>query len=424
MAQTLTAKFVETVSPEPAQKDYFDLDPKGFGLRVSPKGTKSWILFYKTEEGPRRRHTLGRYPDLSLKKARDKARKARNRIADGQDPALEKQQARMEEKKAKAAAKVGMLTETPITMADGIRRYINDHIKAGGAKPVIRGDGSEVWEVEGLVERNVIPRIGDIPILNFRRSDAKEMERAIKMSGRVRTAERSVEVTRTALIWLADEEIVEDAPVFRYKTKKRKRDRVLSDGEIRTVWQACEKTGWPYGPFLQLKLLTGQRLSEVATMRWSDINEDERTWTTEVKSRNDEPRKVIVPFSTLAWSILDAMPKKGEWVFFSQRDHSKPFYGYTTAKRKVCANMPDPIPHWTLHDLRRTCRTNLPRLKVSEDVAEAVIGHKKTGIVSVYNLYEYQEEKRDALQKWADLVADIIRPKSGDKNNVVKLRKA
>ena len=81
---------------------------------------------------------------------------------------------------------------------------------------------------------------------------------------------------------------------------------------------------------------------------------------------------------------------------------------------------PDDFDRWTLHDLRRTCRTGLSGLKpaIPLEVKEAVLNHAKEGLVRTYDLYDFTDEKRDALQRWADRVRDIVAPPP---DNVISL---
>jgi len=415
----LTDNSVKALKRKDKQYEVFCSNPIGFGVRVNPGGSKAWFFMYSNDAGKRERMPIGKYPALPLIAARKIAKQKAGDIAKGADPAKEKRQ----ERRLLEKAELGMDTSTPVTMKDCMEQFIAKRVRVT-YKAVNKADGTQVWEAEQMIRKHIIPRIGDITIDGFRRGDAKAMQRAITEKSGARVAERAAQTTRAALNWLADEEIIEDAPTFRFKSKRVKRTRVLRDGEIRSLWNACEAAPLMYGSYLKMLLLTAQRRTEVATMRWDDINNTDMTWTTNVKSAKSEEIEVVVPLSTLAQRVLNELPRVGGsvYVFPSQRGDG-PFKGHTTAKNFVDEHMNGALEDRRFHDLRRTCRTNLPRLKVLPDVAEAVIGHKKQGLDAVYNQYEYLDEKRDALQKWADMITEIVTP-TDDEGKVVPLRPA
>ncbi|MFP6713505.1 MAG: integrase arm-type DNA-binding domain-containing protein [Rhodospirillales bacterium] len=417
MPELLTKLFVKNLKPTDKQVVYLCTDPKGFGIRINPNGSRTWIYNYTDKNGRRPKYKIGRYPDLELGRARTEAKKIAGMVANGEDPAKEKR----EDRRARAKSSLGMNASRPVTMEDCMELFITNRIKVR-YKPKTKADGTQIWEEEQMIRKHVIPRIGDLEIVDFRRSDAKAMQRAITGQGGARVAVRAVDATRAALNWLADEEIVEDAPTFRNKSTRNKRTRVLRDDEIRMLWNACDEAPRMYGAYIKMLLLTAQRRAEVAGMKWSAINEKEWTWTTKVKSSKAEAIEVVVPLSPLAQQVLQSLPREGDHVFPSRRGDG-PFSGFSSARKFVEEKLEKPIDGWTFHDLRRTCRTNLPRLKVLPDVAEAVIGHKKQGLDAVYNQYEYLDEKREALEKWADLILEIITP-TDDDGKAVHLRPA
>jgi integrase len=155
---------------------------------------------------------------------------------------------------------------------------------------------------------------------------------------------------------------------------KKPRDRVLKRGEIADLWVSWDGAGYPFGALQKLLLLTGQRRGEVAEMCWSEVDFETATWTIPA-ARSKSNREMLVPLSDLAVELLESSPR-----------------------------------FWRLHDLRRTCRTGLARLGVAEIVAERCLNHAPKGLSAVYNVHEYQDEKREAFQKWADEVRVIANP--------------
>jgi len=202
--------------------------------------------------------------------------------------------------------------------------------------------------------------------------------------------------------------------------KPQSRERVLTHDEIRAVWNAAEQCGYPFGPLVQLLLLTGQRRDEIANLKWNEISADVITLE---GSRTKNGSAHIVPIAPFVRTIIDNLPKiadrrgnASEYVFTTNGE--KPFSGFSNGKNaldKHCGEMAD----WHLHDLRRTCATELAKIGILQEVTEGILNHKTgkvSGVAAVYNRYEYQSEKRDALEKWTTHVQAITA------NNIELLR--
>jgi integrase len=233
-------------------------------------------------------------------------------------------------------------------------------------------------------------------------------------------------------------DIIEATPVsgIEQPAEETPRERTLSADELRECWPQFEALAYPFGPFLRLALLTGQRRSEVAGMRWDAVDLEAKTWTLasdETKGR----RWHVVPLSDLAISILRALPrltlpdsnKPSPYVFTTRGDVS--ISGFSVAKRRIDRRIATvreetdagPMDSWGIHDLRRTAATEMGRLGVSEFIIGRVLNHAAKGVTGkVYNRYEYLNEKRDALERWARYLESLVRPAP---DNVVELpRKA
>ena len=202
-----------------------------------------------------------------------------------------------------------------------------------------------------------------------------------------------------------------------------RRDRVLSDAEIRMAWAAFDSVGWPFGPIAKLLLLTGARRDEVAGMRWDEIDLASRVWSLP-KGRVKNKRDHVIPLSDAALRIIDSLPHMGESGFIFTTTLRSPVSGFSRAKSaidkaivegmKAQVNDRETIKapeHWTLHDLRRTLATNLQKVGVKLEVTEAVLNHisgSRAGIVGVYQRHAYADEKRVALDAWANRLAEIV----------------
>ena len=167
---------------------------------------------------------------------------------------------------------------------------------------------------------------------------------------------------------------------------------------------------------MKLLLLTGQRRSEVAGMVWSEIDLEGKLWTIP-KDRSKSKREHIVPLSGPALTVLNEPPLFGDGAFvFTTTSGRRPVSGFSKAKAR--ANDLSEVEKWRLHDLRRTVRTEMARLGIPEVVGERVLNHLPQGLTKTYNVYEYLDEKQDALAQWGQELINIIEPPP---DNVVSL---
>ena len=245
------------------------------------------------------------------------------------------------------------------------------------------------------------------------------------------TANRVLAVLRKFYNWSLERGVVTASPVDRIKapTVENSRDRVLSNDEIRLVWQAFERIGWPFGAVGQLLLLTGARRTEVAASRWSEIDTTARSWTIAAE-RSKNGIAHTIPLSDKALEILAALPhiaSKPGFVFST--NGRVPVRGFSLAKKYVDAAIVTangaPIAPWTFHDLRRSTASGMAELGIAPHVVEAVLNHKTgtiKGVAKVYNRYSYATEKRQALDAWSRRLAAIV--SCAEPSNVVELAKA
>jgi hypothetical protein len=264
-SRLLTAKWVQGVpAPEKGQVEYFDARIPGLALRVTSKGVKSWTLVYR-HVGRVRRWTLGRYPDLSLADAREKAADARREIAHGGDPAGEKQ-----------------LRRHAPTVADIAEQYLTLHAKVH----------KRSWrEDERTLNVDVLPQWGRRPAESIMRRDVFELLDTIVQRGSPIQANRTLALIRKMYNWAISRDLVEHNPCLMVKPQGREqaRDRVLTAGEIALIWVACEKVRSHTAIILELQLLTAQRVSEVRLMRWEAIDGAWWTITATVTKNNGAP---------------------------------------------------------------------------------------------------------------------------------------
>jgi integrase len=199
---------------------------------------------------------------------------------------------------------------------------------------------------------------------------------------------------------------------------KVRRKRVLSDEELRSVWNAATKLDYPYRDIVHMLILTGQRRSEVAAARWCEFDLKQRLWTISAERMKTDTAHVV-PITDSLMTLLSNLPR------FAEGDHlfSNTFGERSVAGFSKCKSSIDrlvPLPHWTLHDLRRTMRTNLSALPIPDRVRELMIAHAQPGLHQVYDQYSYLAEKTRGFEAWHARLNLILRHET---DNVVALRK-
>ena len=226
-------------------------------------------------------------------------------------------------------------------------------------------------------------------------------------------ANRVHSIARKLFNWAVENEIVAASPIAGVKppAEEASRDRVLSDDELRVVWCAADKTGPPFGPLVKLLILTGQRRGEVAGMEWSEIDIENRLWTLP-RERTKNDRRHEVPLSTQALAIIKQLPRISDRYVFSING-TAPINSFGKNKDSLDELLPD-MPSWVIHDLRRTVASGMARLGINLPVIEKVLNHVSgsfAGIVGVYQRHDFADEKRKALEVWANHIAELIADK-------------
>jgi integrase len=411
--RNITDRTLQALKPAPAGKHRDIWDRDGFGVRVSDKGTKTFVLMarYPGSSNPTRR-AIGHYPTVSLAAARATASQWREWIAVGKDPAVEIERQRFAEQQKSAT-----------TFAAVAEDFIRDKLP-GERKGV---------EVERELRRIFLSVWGKRPITDITPLDVRNAIKKFKDEGKTFQAHNSLALARRLFNWAIAQHCygIEASPCDKLKPKdiigaKRSRTRILSDAELRAAWSATETLGYPYAPLFRLLMVTGQRKSEVGEARWSEFDLAKKIWTIPV-DRMKADAAHVVPLSDDAIAILTSLPKfnRGDHLFTTTFGKI-PVNGFHKAKMcfdaVVNAKLGYKAPPWTLHDIRRTVRTQLSAIpSISDLVRELVIGHTKPGLHKIYDQYAYLDEKRSALDAWAVRLRSIIEPAPA---NVVELRAA
>jgi integrase len=225
-------------------------------------------------------------------------------------------------------------------------------------------------------------------------------------------------ILRRAMFWYAARHDNYTPPIIRgmQRTKQRARERILDDDELRAVWKVAGESG-TYGALVRLLLLTGQRLSAVLKMKWTDISpatwpaNEPPTWTVATAPREKgNIGAVELPQAVLA--ILEALPRfaDNDYVLAGRGSSHMAYSG--NPKRAFDAKLPADMERWTLHDLRRTARSLMSRTGVRPDIAERCLGHAIGGVEGIYDRHAYVAEKAEALAKLAGLIDSIVTPRA------------
>jgi integrase len=238
-------------------------------------------------------------------------------------------------------------------------------------------------------------------------------------------AARAIGYASAAFGWAISRQRLKINPFLKLpRAKTTERARVLEDDELRRIWNATAAPG-VFNAIVRMLILTGQRREEVAGMTWGELSSDLTTWTLPA-SRAKNNRAHIVPLPKQARDIVAAQPSPRDssaMLVFPGMKGSNTYNGYSDAAPALRAA--SGVENWTIHDLRRTAATNLQRLGVRLEVTESILNHvggSRSGIVGVYQRFEWRDEKRAALQIWADRLDAIVEGRPVEPSNVVALR--
>jgi integrase len=381
------AKVAAIKPPAAGQEEHRDTKVTGLRLRVGAGGKKTWTV--RARVGAKVvNKKLGSYPAMKLVAARAAAEKLLEALArDGSTDAIDRT--------------FGAVAEAWIEKV---------------AKPK-----NASWKLqERRLQMHVLPHWRDRKIATITRADVRDLLEGVEgdvLPGRV------LAIVKTVFRYALSRDWVGSSPVegISKPNTDTARDRVLSMEEVSAIWVATGLLGFPFGHYLQTLALSAQRRTEVAAMRWTDVDLDAATWIIPAKETKSQ-RTHLVPLSAPVVELLKDLPRLGEYVF--THDGETHVSGYAKAKSRLdsfIAATDVKVAPWRLHDLRRTAATHMVRLGISEEVVGRVLNHSPKGVTAkVYALHTYAPEKRSALDRWA---AELMRAVEGrPAGKVVKLR--
>jgi integrase len=421
----LTDRFVRNISPKGNGRDeYLDALVPQLLLRVSPSGHRSFALLarYPGYKNPTRR-LLGTYYDgdpavlaeddpdildrtngrlgaaLSLAEAREKARYWLGLIARGRDPGAEKKAAVVAKKQQEADRQAAAATAFDKVAAQWLKR------KAANLK--------HARKIERIIARDFTARWQGRPIASITRDEARAAIRIIAERGGWQ-AHSALGHLRQLLAWASEcGEFGEfTSPLQGVKPgawidfKMQPRERILNDDEIRHVWHAAAQMEYPWGPCIRLLMLTGQRLREIASLSWPEIDLDGKLITIPAERMKGKAAHEV-PLAPQALALLHSLPRFAGPFVFSLKGGVRPVGGFDRPKLRL--DEASGVSGWRLHDLRRTARSNFSRFPGFEDVhREAVLDHRRKGIARTYDRHKYYAEKLALLNAWEERLRTVV----------------
>jgi len=364
------------------QIDVWDELLLGFGVRVGTTGRKSFFVGTRINGRYKRITLKPPYDLLSLADARVKAKAIMSDAHAGIGPELRKKR------------------EEKGTFGAVAKSFMQDYAKNHRTRD----------EMQRIIDR-YLAEWHERQISEITRGEIKELLRVKARTAPI-MANRIKALVSKIFTWALKEEIIEASPALSLdppggSEKDRERTRTLSADEIRLVWNSFDKLGYPWGPLFKMLIITGQRCGEVGGMKRSEITDD--GWHVP-NERAKSGRGHLIPLSSLAREILDEVPEIGELVFRTRLG------SWSWAKERVDAK----IPHWRLHDLRRTFATQLRSLGVDRVVVSKLLNHAEAGVTKIYDRYAADPEKAAAMDRWANRLREILSGTPAD--NVVQMR--
>ena len=386
----MTDQALAKQKPKEDRYEVWDTLVSNLMVTVFPSGKKTWSVRYRSD-GKRVKMKLGDYPNLALSDARRKAKDVLVSVADGENPAYEKR------KDVKAKSR----TRQTLQISNLLELYEKLHLsqlRTGyQAKTFLREFARDY---------------GHLSITDFTKQDFVSLLNQIMLAGNYTKANRVYAHIKSFYSWAIGQGYLDRSPCENIKRpyKEQSRKRFLSDQEICWFWQATGEELEPFGNMARLLLLTGQRLSEVCRMTENELQGREHWHLSAERTKNKEQHDVFL--SDLAQHIVWRDNRVAGSYLFSTTGFS-PVQSYDKPVKRFRSRMNelagDELPHWSFHDLRRTCETGMAMLGIDQNTIDRCTNHLSGRFMSrVYNQYEYQSQKTEAWQRWADHVKGLV----------------
>lgn len=383
-------------------------DGGGLTFTLSARGTASWVFRYRLG-GKQRELTIGNYPTITLKRARELATDARAKVQQGIDVAREKRE------------QIIALT-TAGTVEQLCKEFYERTVLGRVKRPDI---------VKEMLDRDLIPKLGRLRIAEVKPLDVDGMICAIVDRGAPVMANRVLATTKAVFDYAIRRHWIEQNPAAAFSRKdaggeESGRKRSLSDEELVKLFQSLRDAGPVFRIYdlaTKLLLVTAVRVSELIEAPWSefDLDGDAPLWRLPAaRTKTDREFTIPLPPAAVEWlGEIKRMSVASEYVFPARRRMGKPTMSPATLGWAM-GEIKHGLEHFTLHDLRRTARTHLAALGVAPYVAERCLNHRLSGMNDKYDTHDYLAERRLALNAWA---AKLTALEKGEAFNVVPLKK-
>ena len=416
----LTDASVSTLACPAGAKDalVFDDQLPGFGVRVTKRGGRTFLVQYRVA-GTRRRLVLGTFGTLATEEARKRAKAALGKVAAGEDPFAQKR-ATAEAKRAERAAEAARKADEALTFGKLVESWLE--ARKGSRRP------SYLDEAGRSLRRN-FPQWAGRPASSITVAEAVRALDDIKRSSGPIAANRGLAYARAVFSWACRRQMLQNSPLrgLERPARESSRERVLTIAEVGAIWRAAGEIGEPYGPAIRLLLLTLTRREETAGMRRAELDNEAqpRTWTIPA-ARAKNGRAHIVHLADPARELLRSVSlREGSDFVFSGKSGGLTGWSNAVARLKaVLAARGENLEDWRLHDFRRAGVTYLASVGIAPHVADRLLAHQTgslNSIAVVYQRHGFEAERRAALEAWAEAVLS-----SADRrvaaSNVVSLR--
>jgi integrase len=374
---TLTDAMIRQAPPRDARYELKDTERPGLRVVVFPTGRKSFIFRYSFGS-EYRKLTLGQVGVMTLAQAISARREAADALVAGRDPSAER---------------------APKHDDDAtVTAHVANYKKARA--PDWTGATASLAAAE---LEFVIDAVGSKPIRDVTRKDCQRIiDAALDRGPAAQVA--TWKWVRAFFTWCYEHDDIPANPteLIARPREDTRRDRVLTDAELRKVWRAAADAGGPPGALVKLLILTGLRRTEATHLQWSEVG-DKAITLSGSRTKNGSPH--TVPITPAIRRVLDALPHTGKYVVTGA---DQGLGGHSKAKLAI----KDGCDHWTYHDLRRTFATGLARLGVPLAVTEICLNHKSgtraNPLVEIYQRHDYAAEVVVAFKKWSAYVETLV----------------
>lgn len=366
-------------------------DGGGLSARISPKGLITFQYRYRYN-GKASRLKLGTYGKMSIKEAREAMEECKKWLEEGRDPSVQR---KMVKEKVGSSPSLGTLVgewlESPsvkdLVKHEYWKRILKLHVTDNYGKLIAEEMDPVQWEKIFLK----ITKSG---------SPVQAGNVLVKMKQVIRYALRRKRITSNTLMLLEINDV-----------GKRPDDgeRFLNDPEIGLFWDSVGKTkmSWQNQMLIRLVMLTGCRGIELRLAKKEDFDLIGRTWV--IPKENSKTRKRFIRgISELAASYLkqvfDVYPDLSIAFPPAKLQTDRPMAASALISMTTQVEEVMGCPHWSIHDLRRTIKTKMAEMGIAPHVSEKILGHKLTGMLAIYDQYDYIPEQQEAADKWADKI--------------------